>query len=187
MGGRTARAGKSGQAVSLVSENDRTIFEKIIKMNKKNKKAEKLENRTIPKDTIEEYLQEVQNNQATVDGILKEEEEEKSINLAEKDLNKLEKRMKSKEQEVKNLSRREIRQLKSGKKIDKPRGNDPSKRGWFQKHHERSAKEVDNKKRKIPKAVRNNSGSFNVDLSDTTQKNVKQARKDAGVKRKRRN
>jgi len=43
------------------------------------------------------------------------------------------------------------------------------------------------KKRKIPKAVRNNSGSFNVDLSDTTQKNVKQARKDAGVKRKRRN
>ena len=187
--GRTARAGKSGQAVSLVSEKDRTIFEKIIKMNKKNKKAEKLENRTVPKEVINEYLEEIKNNENSVENILKEEEEEKHLNLAEKDLNKLDKKMKRKEEEIKSLSRREIKQLRNGKKVtpkNKPMAGAGDKRSWFQQHHERSGKEVDNKKRKLPKVERNKKGSFNVDLSDTSQKTVKNMRKDAGMHRKRR-
>lgn len=193
--GRTARAGKSGLAVSLVAENDRAIFEKIIKMNKKNKKAEKLENRTVPKEVVDEYLCEIQENNPNVDSIIAEEEAEKDINLAEKDIRKIEKKMKLTDDAKKinlltgeKLSRRERR---TGKINMKNVANkmQPGKRGWFQKHHERSSKEVDKKKAKpskLPKFERSKTGSFGVDLSDTSAKNVKNMRSEAGMHRKRR-
>merc|ERR1712178_344796 len=92
--GRTARAGKSGLSISIVAENDRSLFEKIIKMNKKNNKAEKLENRTIAKEVIDQFVEEISNYQEQIDQVLKDEEYEKSINLAEKDLVKAEKKLK---------------------------------------------------------------------------------------------
>merc|ERR1712178_571215 len=72
--GRTARAGKLGVAVSLVSDNDRTLFTKIIKMNKKNKKAKALENRSVPAEVLNEYLETLADFENDVKGILKQEQ-----------------------------------------------------------------------------------------------------------------
>merc|ERR1712071_130536 len=172
--GRTARAGKSGLAVSLVSENDRTLFEKIIKMNKKNPKALKLENRTVPKETLDEYLENLAVFEDHVKDILAEEEAEKHIQVVEKDIRKAE------------------RKLTFDK--SKSRGGPEHKRGWFQQHHERSMKDQDKFKffqknrKKLPKTKdgRHVKGSFGKDLSDTSRKNVKGMRHAAGIKRKRR-
>ena len=173
--GRTARAGKSGVAISLVSDNDRTLFTKIIKMNKKNKKAKALENRTVPSEVLNEYLETLKDFENDVKGILKQEQFEKTIQIAEVDLKKAEKKLTEKVE-------------KKGDK--KQQFAQEQKRGWFQKHHERSAKEQDKNawlKGKGKKSKKNGKqSSFGKDLSDTSRKTVKNMRFEAGVKRKRR-
>ena len=190
--GRTARAGKSGLSISIVAENDRSLFEKIIKMNKKNNKAEKLENRTIAKEVIDQFVDEISNYQEQIDQVLKDEEYEKSINLAEKDLVKAEKKLK-KVDDLEKITKGKKSMTKK-QKIALSR-EAASKRGWFQKHHQRSYKEVDKNQRK-PRGGNNNKngkdgknkkgGNFEVDLSNTNRKRTKQMRDDIGLKRKRR-
>lgn len=186
--GRTARAGKSGVAISLVSDNDRTLFTKIIKMNKKNKKALALENRTVPSEVLEEYLETCKEFETDVRGILKQEAFEKTLQFAEKDLMKAERRLDTRTKQA----------------MGKEKEGDAQKRGWFQKHHDRSAKDQDKhawmkggKKKWIgpgegkngkagAKAGRNGGkqgGSFKRDLSDTSKKSVKGMRSEAGIKR----
>merc|ERR1712178_322942 len=98
--------------------------------NKKNKKAKALENRTVPSEVLNEYLEILKDFENDVKGILKQEQFEKTIQIAEVDLKKAEKKLTEKVEK------------KGGKdKGGKQRFGQEQKRGWFQKHHERSAKE----------------------------------------------
>merc|ERR1719436_1426472 len=85
------------------------------------------------------------------------------------------------------LSRKERRTGKINlKNVEKYGKLNPNKRGWFQKHHQRSSKEVDKKPQKkklLPNFERNKKGSFGIDLSDVSKKNVKNVRDDIGLKR----
>merc|ERR1711912_72716 len=130
------------------------------KMNKKNKKAKALENRSVPVEVLNEYLETLADFEEDVKNILKQEQIEKTIQIAEIDLNKAEKKLNP--DKLKNNS------------------ND-QKRGWFQKHHERSAKEQDKnawlKGKNIKRGGKNGKkGSFGKDLSDTSRKTVKNMR-----------
>lgn len=157
-------------------------------MNKKNKKALALENRTVPSEVLEEYLETCKEFETDVRGILKQEAFEKTLQFAEKDLMKAERRLDTRTKQA----------------MGKEKEGDAQKRGWFQKHHDRSAKDQDKhawmkggKKKWIgpgegkngkagAKAGRNGGkqgGSFKRDLSDTSKKSVKGMRSEAGIKR----
>lgn len=154
--GRTARAGKSGTAISLVGERDRVLFEKIIKMNKKNPNAKKLENRSIPKEIIDEYLKSINSMASDVDSILEQEQVEKTLNIAESTLDHAETKLKQKSKTA-TLKRK---WMESDTPAKKPQ--------W-------TSKVVKNREPK---------GSFGVELADTSRRVVKKLKHDAGIKRK---
>lgn len=75
--GRTARAGRSGRAISLVGEADRKMLKAAIKQSP----ADQVRHRVIPQDAITkcaDLLEELRNE---VSEVLKEEKEEKAVSL----------------------------------------------------------------------------------------------------------
>jgi ATP-dependent RNA helicase DDX27 len=108
--GRTARAGRSGVAVSLAGEAERNIVRQVVK-----KARNPVKSRLVPHDILEKYRTRVAALQEDVENILKEEWAEQNMAFAENQANRAEKILK-------------------GDK--KPSGPD---RTWFQTKQERKA------------------------------------------------
>eukprot|EP01130_Rhizamoeba_saxonica_P007509 TRINITY_DN3037_c0_g1_i1.p1 TRINITY_DN3037_c0_g1~~TRINITY_DN3037_c0_g1_i1.p1 ORF type:complete len:672 (-),score=158.25 TRINITY_DN3037_c0_g1_i1:1603-3618(-) len=70
--GRTARAGKNGRAVSLVSDNDRGLLKKIIKNS-----ASGCKHRVVPKKNVKEWKDRIGELEIDIEAILVEEYEER--------------------------------------------------------------------------------------------------------------
>ena len=81
--GRTARAGREGRSVALVTEADRTLLKEI------HRHATKpLLHRIVPKDTVEEWQDRIDSCEKDIKGILEEERMEREFRKAEMELRK---------------------------------------------------------------------------------------------------
>ncbi|KAJ2757631.1 nucleolar DEAD-box protein required for synthesis of 60S ribosomal subunit, partial [Coemansia nantahalensis] len=110
--GRTARAGRSGRAITLVGEGDR----KMLKMAVKNSPKDRIKQRVIPADVLNKYRVKVEGLAAQVAQIVGEERDEKLLKDTEMQMAKAD-----------NL-------LKHGDEIQsRPR------RTWFQSNKERDS------------------------------------------------
>jgi ATP-dependent RNA helicase DDX27 len=81
--GRTARAGRSGRSVTLVGEKDRKVLKEIVKSAKIKPKS-----RVISAPVIERYKNKIRSFEGEFASILKQEEEEKQVRVAEMEMTK---------------------------------------------------------------------------------------------------
>uniref|UniRef100_A0A5S6QF71 RNA helicase n=1 Tax=Trichuris muris TaxID=70415 RepID=A0A5S6QF71_TRIMR len=109
--GRTARAGRTGKAVSLITEEDRKLLKEIVKHSKTT-----IKQRVISREVLEHYRNMVIDLEEDVKRIMEEEERDREIAIAER--------------QMKMISQ----QLTSN---DNPANDDTRKRTWFQSEQER--------------------------------------------------
>lgn len=81
--GRTARAGRNGCAVSIVTEDDRRLFKAIVKNSNKSVKQ-----RVVPHQILTMWKEKIDSLSSTIQSILVEEHEEKLMRLAEMEANR---------------------------------------------------------------------------------------------------
>ncbi|XP_019628935.1 PREDICTED: probable ATP-dependent RNA helicase DDX27 isoform X2 [Branchiostoma belcheri] len=106
--GRTARAGKSGRAVTLVGEKERRYLKDVVK-NARNP----VKSRVVPQEVILKYRDKIEKMEKDVAEILRLEAEEKEMASTENKMNR-----------VQNM-------------LNSPDNMAQQKRGWFQTHKER--------------------------------------------------
>ncbi|KAJ1964290.1 nucleolar DEAD-box protein required for synthesis of 60S ribosomal subunit [Dipsacomyces acuminosporus] len=99
--GRTARAGRSGRAVTLVGENDR----KMLKMAVKHSAKDKIKQRVVPGEVLKKYRAKVDDLAQQVADILAEEKQERLLKDAEMQVTKATNILEHKE-DIKNRPRR---------------------------------------------------------------------------------
>jgi ATP-dependent RNA helicase DDX27 len=83
--GRTARAGASGRAITLVGEKERKLLREIVKSKNGNFK-----NRMVPQETVEKYSRKIEKMESAIKSVLKEEKEEAFLDRTEMELRKAE-------------------------------------------------------------------------------------------------
>ncbi|KAJ2687145.1 nucleolar DEAD-box protein required for synthesis of 60S ribosomal subunit [Coemansia spiralis] len=99
--GRTARAGRSGRAITLIGETDR----KMLKLAVKNSPKDKIKQRVVPNETLNKYRSKVDDLVDQVKDIIAEERQEKMLNDAEMQVTKATNLIQHKD-EIKNRPRR---------------------------------------------------------------------------------
>ncbi|KAJ2806958.1 nucleolar DEAD-box protein required for synthesis of 60S ribosomal subunit, partial [Coemansia furcata] len=99
--GRTARAGRSGRAITLIGETDR----KMLKLAVKNSPKDKIKQRVVPNETLNKYRSKVDELVDQVKDIMAEERQEKMLNDAEMQVTKATNLIQHKD-EIKNRPRR---------------------------------------------------------------------------------
>ena len=81
--GRTARAGRSGVAVTLVSESQRTMMREIVK-----RAALNVKSRTVPPESVSEWRTRIEGWAGAVADVLAAEREERELRIADMEANK---------------------------------------------------------------------------------------------------
>ncbi|KAJ2488549.1 nucleolar DEAD-box protein required for synthesis of 60S ribosomal subunit [Coemansia sp. RSA 2050] len=99
--GRTARAGRSGRAITLIGETDR----KMLKLAVKNSPKDKIKQRVVPNETLNKYRSKVDDLADQVKDIIAEERQEKMLHDAEMQVTKATNLIQHKD-EIKNRPRR---------------------------------------------------------------------------------
>ncbi|KAJ2456823.1 nucleolar DEAD-box protein required for synthesis of 60S ribosomal subunit [Coemansia sp. RSA 2424] len=99
--GRTARAGRTGRAITLIGESDR----KMLKLAVKNSPKDKIKQRVVPNETLNKYRAKVDELADQVKDIIAEERQEKMLNDAEMQVTKATNLIQHKD-EIKNRPRR---------------------------------------------------------------------------------
>jgi ATP-dependent RNA helicase DDX27 len=84
--GRTARAGRSGRAVTLAAEPDRKVVRAAVKAARA--QGAKVVSRTVPLDAVHAWSKRLQELEDAVEGVLEEEREERAFQTAERDIAK---------------------------------------------------------------------------------------------------
>ncbi|KAK0527515.1 nucleolar DEAD-box protein required for synthesis of 60S ribosomal subunit [Tilletia horrida] len=92
--GRTARAGRSGRAVTLVGEADRRLLKTALK----HSPASNMKQRVLPPDAIASVAAELEKLKPEIEEVLREEKEEKALAIAEMEARKGENRLKFEEE-----------------------------------------------------------------------------------------
>ncbi|KAF3926886.1 hypothetical protein ABW20_dc0104761 [Dactylellina cionopaga] len=117
--GRTARAGRSGRAITLAAEADRKIVKKAIKAGQENGKVV---SRTLDMAKVDELTEKLKGMDDDVEAILEDEKDEKQLLQAEMHLRKGENMMKY-EEEIGSRPRRTWFETEKDKKKAKEAGN----------------------------------------------------------------
>ncbi|KAJ2060143.1 nucleolar DEAD-box protein required for synthesis of 60S ribosomal subunit [Coemansia sp. S146] len=99
--GRTARAGRTGRAITLIGESDR----KMLKLAVKNSPKDKIKQRVVPNETLNKYRTKVDDLVDQVKDIMAEERQEKMLNDAEMQVTRATNLIQHKD-EIKNRPRR---------------------------------------------------------------------------------
>ncbi|EEB08572.1 ATP-dependent RNA helicase Ddx27/Drs1 [Schizosaccharomyces japonicus yFS275] len=84
--GRTARAGRSGRAISLVGENDRKVIKDVLKSSEN--QHDNVVSRNLDFPRVEAIGKELEELEDTVKQVMEEEKQERHIKIAERDLKK---------------------------------------------------------------------------------------------------
>jgi len=196
--GRTARAGKAGRSITLVGEKERKMLKGIVKNS-----HVPVKNRIIPPDVIDRYKKKIEILEKDIKDILKQEETEKQLRIADMQVNKAQNLIIHHDEIMSRPARTFIKSDK--KQADKKKDmkkKDPKKKGSVlddeerkllheQEFQRRSIKREKKPKRKrafedsdISKPVKGlkkaklmpSSNSFSKDLTDTSRKSVKTLR-----------
>ncbi|KAJ2013716.1 nucleolar DEAD-box protein required for synthesis of 60S ribosomal subunit [Coemansia sp. RSA 2337] len=99
--GRTARAGRTGRAITLIGESDR----KMLKLAVKNSPKDKIKQRVVPNEALNKYRTKVDELVDQVKDIMAEERQEKMLNDAEMQVTRATNLIQHKD-EIKNRPRR---------------------------------------------------------------------------------
>jgi len=91
--GRTARAGRSGRAVTLVGEGQRAALKELVK-----KAKDVVHSRVVPPEVVQRYRALVREMEGDIRGVFDQEAEEKAARLAEMEANKLSNTMRFEEE-----------------------------------------------------------------------------------------
>ncbi len=121
--GRTARAGRSGRSLSLVGETDRKLLRQIIKSTPGVRPRQRPQNPEL----VRWFCKFMEDAQDDLKRILKLEEEERELKLAEAELRRAENMIQSKQMKGKGV-KRDWFQKKSEKKRDRPQSAIKSKK-----------------------------------------------------------
>ncbi|KAK6539988.1 nucleolar DEAD-box protein required for synthesis of 60S ribosomal subunit [Orbilia ellipsospora] len=116
--GRTARAGRSGRAITLAAEADRKIVKKAIKAGQE---SGKVVSRTLDVSKVDELTEKLQGMEDDIEAILEDEKEEKQLLQAEMHLRKGENLIKY-EDEISSRPRRTWFESEKDKKKAKEAG-----------------------------------------------------------------
>ncbi|EPS41236.1 hypothetical protein H072_4873 [Dactylellina haptotyla CBS 200.50] len=117
--GRTARAGRSGRAITLAAEADRKIVKKAIKAGQE---SGKVVSRTLDVAKVDELTEKLQGMEDDVEAILEDEKEEKQLIQAEMQVRKGENLIRY-EDEINSRPRRTWFETEKDKKKAKEAGN----------------------------------------------------------------
>ncbi|KAK6332026.1 nucleolar DEAD-box protein required for synthesis of 60S ribosomal subunit [Orbilia javanica] len=117
--GRTARAGRSGRAITLAAEADRKIVKKAIKSGQE---SGKVVSRTLDVSTVDELTEKLKGMEGDVDAILEDEKEEKQLLQMEMQIRKGENMIKF-EEEIASRPRRTWFETEKDKKKAKEAGS----------------------------------------------------------------
>ena len=101
--GRTARAGQSGKACTIVTDDDRKLVKKVVKSTRS--QSAQTVSRHIDWDAVSKWQTRLEALAGDVDEILLEEKEEKAMSVAERDIKKGENLVKY-EDEIKSRPKR---------------------------------------------------------------------------------
>ncbi|KAK6497531.1 nucleolar DEAD-box protein required for synthesis of 60S ribosomal subunit [Arthrobotrys musiformis] len=116
--GRTARAGRSGRAITLAAEADRKIVKKAIKSGQE---SGKVVSRTLDVAKVDELTEKLKEMEGDIEGILDDEKEEKQLLQVEMQLRKGENMIKY-EEEIASRPRRTWFETEKDKKKAKEAG-----------------------------------------------------------------
>ncbi len=94
--GRTARAGKTGKACTLAAESDRKVVKAAVKAAKA--QGAQIRQRTVDASDADAWHVRIENFQDAIEGILKEEKEERVMQSTERDLARADNIVKHKEE-----------------------------------------------------------------------------------------
>lgn len=86
--GRTARAGKTGRAITLVAESDRKMVKQALKASADSGRSDETKQLTIPPELIKSTYMRVQELRPEIKEIIQEEREEKELRRTEMELTK---------------------------------------------------------------------------------------------------
>ncbi|KAF3125417.1 nucleolar DEAD-box protein required for synthesis of 60S ribosomal subunit [Orbilia oligospora] len=117
--GRTARAGRSGRAITLAAEADRKIVKKAIKAGQENGKVV---SRTLDVSKVDEMTEKLNGMEDDIEAILEDEKEEKQLLQVEMQLRKGENMIKY-EEEIASRPRRTWFETEKDKKKAKEAGS----------------------------------------------------------------
>ncbi|CAD6972146.1 unnamed protein product [Tilletia controversa] len=121
--GRTARAGRSGRAVTLVGEADRRLLKTALK----HSTASNIKQRVLPADAVASVAAELERLKPEIEEVMQEEKEEKAFSIAEMEARKGENRLKF-EAEIMTLSKAEHLA-----KVDAAKAKEKRKKEKFEK------------------------------------------------------
>jgi len=113
--GRTARAGRTGRAISLVGEQERKILKEIIKAAR-----QPVKQRILAQEVVQAYKKKIDQLEEDIDRITKEELQEKELQIADRQMSKASSALDTKPENV----------IQNGEQAQAPRA-------WFQTSVER--------------------------------------------------
>ncbi|KAJ1501112.1 nucleolar DEAD-box protein required for synthesis of 60S ribosomal subunit [Coelomomyces lativittatus] len=91
--GRTARAGRPGRSISLITESDRGLLRTLL-----SKPTLQMHQRVIRKEVLQKYARKLEKAKTKVPALLEEEKKEKQLNLLEMQLKKADNMIQHKEE-----------------------------------------------------------------------------------------
>jgi len=200
--GRTARAGKAGRSITLVGEKERKMLKGIVK-----NASVPVKNRIIPPEVIERYKKKIEELEKDIKDILKQEETEKELRIADMQVKKAqnlivhrdeimsrpvrtfikpEKKQNSKKSDAKTKQRkdldedeRKVLHLQEFQKRSIKRDMKPKRTRVFEDDDVKKPARGAKKAKLIPTG-----NSFAKDLTDTSRKNIKNMRGNISVPKK---
>jgi ATP-dependent RNA helicase DDX27 len=119
--GRTARAGRTGTACTIASDEDRKVIRSAVRAARTSDPDASIKGRTLPADEVESWFERLQKLEEEVEAVMLEEKEARASDIAERELRRGENLVRY-EEEITSRPRRTWFETEKQKKEAKERG-----------------------------------------------------------------